>query len=289
MDAVEYFPMAESLDSLKLPFSEAVRVGPMLYLSGAIGIDDTGALAAGGIEAETRQALANIRSMLERHGSSMDRVIKCTAMLADMGEWPAMNRIYLEYCELLMQAKEYGAGYRVEWEDTLYIAPTPIVSIDNRNSFHSETGPAIHWKGGCEFYYLKGENFDRPLWKKIVDQTITAEEVMGIEDTDQREIALSLLRPDQMLKELKAELLGTGSRGTKLYKLPNFRDRGENRYAIWMKDPGTPREFIEGVPAAVAKQAMKIGEIEYCQSEAYKDKTGNSMPLEDYLLIVQHG
>ena len=97
VDAIEYFPMAESLDSLELPFSEAVRVGSMLYLSGAMGIDATGVLVPGGIEAETRQALANIRSVLERHGSSMDRVIKCTAMLADMQEWAAMNRVYIEH------------------------------------------------------------------------------------------------------------------------------------------------------------------------------------------------
>ena len=96
MEPVEYFPVATTLDSLKLPFSEAVRVGPMLYLSGAMGIDDTGALVPGGIEAETRQALENIRAVLERHGSSMDRVIKCTVMLADMQEWAAMNRVYVE-------------------------------------------------------------------------------------------------------------------------------------------------------------------------------------------------
>jgi len=122
MDAVEYFPMAESLDSLKLPFSEAVRVGPMLYLSGAIGIDDTGALVAGGIAAETRQALANIRSVLERHGSSMDRVVKCTAMLADMQEWAAMNRVYVEHFPRNLPARSaFGAsglamGCRVEIE-----------------------------------------------------------------------------------------------------------------------------------------------------------------------------
>jgi 2-iminobutanoate/2-iminopropanoate deaminase len=97
MDEVEYFPVADSLASMKLPFSEAVRVGPMLYLSGALGIDATGKLVPGGIEAETRQAMENIRAVLERHGSSMDRVIKCTAMLADMAEWPAMNRVYLEF------------------------------------------------------------------------------------------------------------------------------------------------------------------------------------------------
>jgi reactive intermediate/imine deaminase len=97
VNTIEYFPMAESLDSLKLPFSEAVRVGSMLYLSGAMGIDATGALVPGGIEAETRQAMANIRSVLERHGSSMDRVVKSTVMLADMREWAAMNRVYVEH------------------------------------------------------------------------------------------------------------------------------------------------------------------------------------------------
>ena len=108
--------MAESLHPLKLPFSEAVRVGRMLYLSGAMGIDATGALVSGGIEAETHQALANVRSVLERHGSSMDRVIKCTAMLADM------NRVYIEHFSMNLPARSaFGVsglalGGRVEIE-----------------------------------------------------------------------------------------------------------------------------------------------------------------------------
>jgi reactive intermediate/imine deaminase len=119
---IDYFPMAESLGPLKLPFSEAVRVGSMLYLSGSMGIDETGALVPGGIVAETRQALANIRSVLERHGSSMDRVVKCTVMLADMGEWAAMNRVYIEYFSTNLPARSaFGVsglalGGRVEIE-----------------------------------------------------------------------------------------------------------------------------------------------------------------------------
>jgi reactive intermediate/imine deaminase len=107
---------------MKLPFSEAVRVGSMLYLSGALGIDSTGGLVRGGIEAETRQALSNIRAVLERHGSSMDRVIKVTAMLADMDEWSAMNRIYVEHFPKNLPARSaFGAtglalGGRIELE-----------------------------------------------------------------------------------------------------------------------------------------------------------------------------
>ena len=122
MDPVEYFSVAQSLDSLRLPFSEAVRVGSMLYLSGAMGIDDAGTLVPGGIEAETRQALANIRSVLERHGSSMDRVVKCTVMLADIGEWATFNEVYKTFFATPYPARSaFGAsglalGARVEIE-----------------------------------------------------------------------------------------------------------------------------------------------------------------------------
>ena len=122
MDDVEYFPVAASLAGMQLPFSEAVRVGPMLYLSGAMGVDASGTLVPGGIEAETRQAMENIRAVLERHGSSMSRVIKCTVMLADMAEWRAANAIYLEFFPDHLPARSaFGAnglalGARVEIE-----------------------------------------------------------------------------------------------------------------------------------------------------------------------------
>ena len=81
-----------------LPFSEAVRVGDLLFLSGQIGNrPGTLDLAPGGIEAETRQALQNIKATLERHGSSMDRVVKCTVFMADIIEWGQMNEIYVQY------------------------------------------------------------------------------------------------------------------------------------------------------------------------------------------------
>jgi len=97
MDDAEFFPVERVPQGITIPFSEAVRVGPMLYLAGALGLGTDGRLVAGGIEAETRQTMENIREVLERHGSSMARVIKCTAMLADMAEWAAMNRVYMEY------------------------------------------------------------------------------------------------------------------------------------------------------------------------------------------------
>ena len=85
-------------DTTNRPYSTAVRVGDMLYLSGALGIvPETRSLAEGGIQGETRQTLENISASLEMFGSSMDRVVKCTVFLADISEWGAMNEVYITF------------------------------------------------------------------------------------------------------------------------------------------------------------------------------------------------
>jgi 2-iminobutanoate/2-iminopropanoate deaminase len=93
--SLEYFPMP---GDQSLPFSEAVRVGNILFVSGQVGVrPGTTTLVAGGFEAEARQALANVKAALERHGSSMNAVAKCTVFLADIKDWPRFNTIYREF------------------------------------------------------------------------------------------------------------------------------------------------------------------------------------------------
>ena len=83
---------------VNLPFSDAVRVGKLLFLSGNIGsIPGTLELAPGGIRGETRQTMENIKATLEKYGSSLSEVVKCTVFLADISEWSAMNEVYIEY------------------------------------------------------------------------------------------------------------------------------------------------------------------------------------------------
>jgi len=92
---VEYYGLPAEA---KLPFSEAVRVGHILYLSGQIGIDPaTGKLAEGGISGETRQTMENIKTSLEKYGSSMAEVVKCTVYLADIKEWADMSKVYISF------------------------------------------------------------------------------------------------------------------------------------------------------------------------------------------------
>lgn len=80
----------------RLPFSDAVRVGDMVYLSGAIGVAADGALPEG-IEAQAREAMDHIGRVLERQGRGFDDIVKCTVMLKDMADWPAFNAVYVSY------------------------------------------------------------------------------------------------------------------------------------------------------------------------------------------------
>ena len=84
--------------ALGLPFSDAVRVGNMLILSGKLGtLPGTTELVPGGIKPEAKQALENIKTSLERYGASMEDVVKCTVMIADIAEWPDFNEVYVTY------------------------------------------------------------------------------------------------------------------------------------------------------------------------------------------------
>ena len=85
------------LKELDLPFSESVRVGDLLFLSGQIGSGADGKLAPGGISAEANQILLNIAATLEKRGLGMEDVIKCTVFLADISEWAAFNEVYMKH------------------------------------------------------------------------------------------------------------------------------------------------------------------------------------------------
>ena len=94
---VEYL-QSDSHKKSDAPYSQAVRVGDMLYLSGVIGSKpgDPG-LVAGGIKPETRQAMENVKTLLETYGSSLDEVVKCMCMLGDIADYADMNEVYKKF------------------------------------------------------------------------------------------------------------------------------------------------------------------------------------------------
>lgn len=80
------------------PFSDAVEANGFLFLAGQVGMDhSTRTLVEGGIKAETKQCIENIKAVLEHHGTSLDRVVKCTVILKDINEFSAFNEVYKTY------------------------------------------------------------------------------------------------------------------------------------------------------------------------------------------------
>ncbi len=89
---------SEATKGAGLPFSDAVRVGDVLYLSGQMGVKPgTKTLVPGGVGPQARQAMDNIGATLAANGLGFDAIFKATVMLADMSDWPAFNDIYVGY------------------------------------------------------------------------------------------------------------------------------------------------------------------------------------------------
>ena len=93
--AVEHLG-APTLNGQRLPFSNAVRAGDTVYLSGALGVGPDGKLPAG-IEAQAKQTMDNIGGVLKSAGLGWGDVVKCTVMLDNMADWPAFNQVYVTY------------------------------------------------------------------------------------------------------------------------------------------------------------------------------------------------
>lgn len=107
----------------RVPLSQAIKVGDWVFASGQLGMDPrTGRLIEGGIKAETRQVCENLKAVLEAAGSSLQKVVKVTIYMADLGELMAMNEIFSTYfpedppARTTFEAKGLVAGARVEIE-----------------------------------------------------------------------------------------------------------------------------------------------------------------------------
>jgi reactive intermediate/imine deaminase len=120
-------PLPVAISTPSLPpanptFNQAARLGDLVFVSGQLGIDPaTGALVPGGQVAEYRQALENLKYVLEASGSSLDRVAKTTIYMTDVRELAELNKIYAEYfphapAKTGVEVKALAMGGRIEIE-----------------------------------------------------------------------------------------------------------------------------------------------------------------------------
>jgi len=115
---------SQAAQAAGLPFSQAVRAGGVVYLSGAIGnLPGKMELVPGGIAAESRQMMENIAAVLKEAGLGFEHVVKAVVYLADMADWPAFNAVYVPYfkpgcfpARTAIGAHQLILGARVEME-----------------------------------------------------------------------------------------------------------------------------------------------------------------------------
>ena len=110
------------------PYSAGMKLGNMVYTAGQLPVDRaTGKVVDGGISAEARQSLTNLKHVLESAGSGMAQVVKTTCFLADMGEFAEFNAVYAEFftdnppARSTVAVKTLPLNVRVEIEAIAYI------------------------------------------------------------------------------------------------------------------------------------------------------------------------
>lgn len=181
------------------PFSESVRVGDLLFLSGQIGILPDGSLAPGGIRGEAHQTLLNISEALDRRGLGMEHVVKCTVFLADVSEWAAFNEVYQQHF-----SSPYPARSALGANGLALGARTEVECIAAYGSLVPETGQ------GCPTTCPPGEAV-----AETVEEGITAEPIpeTPVIAPSAIELTIAGVEPSAVVfgtREVAITVLGTG-------------------------------------------------------------------------------
>lgn len=114
------FHQSHEQSRTNVPFSDAVETKNLLFLTGQIGKDHKkGELVSGGIEAETKKTIENIKAVLEHHNLALDNVVKCTVILKDINDFKAFNSVYIHYfkkkpARTTFAASDLAVGARIE-------------------------------------------------------------------------------------------------------------------------------------------------------------------------------
>ncbi len=123
MSTLKEIISSPKIPQVKAPYSVGVRTGNLVFTAGQLGLHpETKQLVAGGIEAETRQALENLKAILEAAGSSLENVIKTTIFVRDLADFAQLNAIYAQYftsnypARTTVQAAALPLGAAVEIE-----------------------------------------------------------------------------------------------------------------------------------------------------------------------------
>jgi len=200
-------------------------------------------------------------------------------------------RNWARFSTTLREAHDLGLGWLIPASREVLIVPQPTLRFAEGipGMLHDDTGrPAVEWADGTGHYCLRGTEFGTTLYRKIIKSELSLDDVAAINDADQRSIALQYFTFERLVASAGAQLLDSGIKETRLYRLrlpPQLAaDRapgyGRYDYFIHMRDASHPqREFIEWVDPKIGRDHN----AELCQAHAF------GITLEDWLEISQEG
>ena len=196
---------------------------------------------------------------------------------------------YLQYSELLIMALEAGVGFRVEFEDVLYLVPCAGVRLNSNNLHHSDNFPAIEWKDGAKFYYLNGVNFKEDLWREVVSGKMPFGEILEIPDIDMRTQAMRYGNVEKFLEYVEAKTLDTYQKflpngesiNYSLYEIPRGTKSPFTETAYYMRYqcPSTGKDYMSGVYKPMRTQDLTVPHMMSWKFECDEDAWKTLVPL----------
>lgn len=214
----------------------------------------------------------------------------------DSGRWRDTHAVHsasrwARFSQAMRDAHYGGLGWLVPVHRELVIVPMPLVrTAEGRPTvLHDDTGrPAVEWMDGSGSYFLHGLDVDPRTYTRVIAGRMLIQEIAALPTADLRSIALTYLPFERLAIDSDAELIDTGARGTRLYRLPlPWRIRADRvagyggyDYFIHMRDASHPeREFVEWVEPVIGRQRN----AELCQAHAF------GITLAEWLSIEQEG
>jgi hypothetical protein len=178
-----------------------------------------------------------------------------------------------------------NVGFIIPYKDIAFISEAPERITWNNRLLSYDHDKAVKYKDGWGLYCLDGVRFTKDEWTKIVNQEFTLGGLIKADmGADKSAVAMKYLRPDRLLEGMKAKLIDTGRKGTRLYQVDEFthkvtggQKQGDTEYCIRMKHPSLDTEYIEWVEPKIGKQ----GSADLCQAKAF------DVPLDQYLAAVE--
>jgi len=153
-----------------------------------------------------------------------------------------------KFCIPMLELFKNGAFACWVFNDKVSVIIRPVIKcVDGR--FHSVTGPAVKWKND-EDYFLYGVRFNKQLWEKIVNKSMSFQEIMKIKNIEQRMIAFKIMDREKLLREAGARLIDKSPRGNELYIVESLF--GKPAYFLKYQCPSTGRVYISGIDPSVA-------------------------------------